>query len=135
MAPGREWEGQAVATRNGLEECHSWMTSDFVISLLNFCLRFLTSVSIQSKFCSKANQSVLTKVCSFHSPSLSDDRYYLHVLLDTVSVFLSGMVNSLPLLKMERKHHYTVCCEHKPKNIFCSRLDSCTVAKAIRIKK
>ena len=97
-------------------------------------MQFLTHLSIQSKSCNKAKQSVLTEVCCLHSPSLSDDRYYLHVLLYVVSIFLFGMVNSLPLLKMEHKHHYTVCSEHKPKNIFHSGSGSFTMAKAIRIK-
>lgn len=36
---------------------------------------------------------------SEHSPSLSNNRCNFHILLDTVSILLFGIINPLPLLK------------------------------------
>ena len=42
------------------------------------------------------------------SPSLADDRCYLHVLLYAVAWLLSGVVNTLPLLQREQTSQDTI---------------------------
>lgn len=70
----------------------------------------------------------------FHLPSLPNDRYYLHILLYVVSIFLLGMINSLPLLWIECTYHYALGLKHKSRNIFYFVSDSLITVKELRIK-
>lgn len=85
----------------------------FMLACLTICLTIsLNTLSCGLNLIAAIAHSDNGHIVSDFS-SLPNDRYYLHILLDVISIFLLGMVNSLPLLGIECTHHYPLGLKYK----------------------